>query len=87
MLLGMCPMNRFEFLRILEKKKSQKGKIRKSSKHGPLCRGVALCHSEGCLSMTRPKGKKGPPRLRYDVALLRRGVGTVHREKFFGFCF
>ena len=68
----------FEFLRILEKNR-KKGKPENLGKHGPLRR------SMGCLTVMGPKGQKGPPRVRYDVALLRcsiavlcRGVNTVH---------
>ena len=93
MLLGMFPMNCFEFLRILEKNR-KKGKLENLGKHKPLHRSeghprrcVALGSSEGCLTAARPKDQKGPPWLCYGVALLHRGVGTAHRGKIFGFYF
>ena len=35
MLLGLCPMNRFEFLRILEKQNRKKGKPENLANTGP----------------------------------------------------
>ena len=35
----------------------------------------------------RPRAKKAAPRVCCSVALLRRGVNTVHRGKIFGFLF
>ena len=70
MLLGMFPSNCFDILRILEKNR-KKGKPKNIGKHRPLRRseghphrGVAVRHSEGCLTAARPKDQKGPPWLR-----------------------
>ena len=63
MSLGVIPMMYFEFREFLVKNR-KKGKIRKTGHHGPLRRGVALRHSKGCLVAARPKGQKGPPRVR-----------------------
>ena len=71
----------FGFLRIF-REKLQKRKTEKSGQNGLLRRnignphcGVDLCHSMGCLAAVRPRGQNGTPRVRHDVAKLRRGEG------------
>ena len=46
-----------------------------------------LCCSIGNPSEARPRCQNGTPRVRHGVALLLRGVATVHSEQIFGFLF
>ena len=50
-------------------------------------RGIDLCQGVRYVTAVRPRCQNGTPRVRHDVALLRRGVAIVHNEKFLDFCF
>ena len=69
--LGAITMTSFGILRIFGEK-TQKNKNWNLVISGPTSRRGA---------------QKGTPQVRYGVALLRRGVDTVHYEKNFGFLF
>ena len=87
--LGEFSIFCFEFLsdfwRKLQKKK--KKKIGKSGMFGFLRRSEELCRNVGLPRRNEVEEPERPPWLCYGVALLHRGVGTVHRGKIFGFCF
>ena len=74
MLLGVISMIGFEFLRILEKIR-KKRKPENLGKHGPLRCSIGHPHRS---EVEGPKRPPPPPGVRYDVALLHRGVGIVH---------
>ena len=81
MLLRVIPMICFEFFEDFGEK-SQKEKTRKFGQTR------APTAQRGMPSPRRGQGaQNGTPRVRYGVALLRRGVDTVHCEKISDFCF
>ena len=99
--LGEFSIICFGFLSDFLEKITKRSKEKNWEKNGPLRRnkghprrGVALRCSEGCLAAASPKGQKGSFRLHcsvamlcHSVAVLRRGVDTVHRGKILGFLF
>ena len=68
-----------------EKKLGKHGSIRLSVGHPR--RDVALRRSVGCLATARLREAKLALLGTLGVALLCRGVDTIHRGKIFGFCF
>ena len=78
--LGVIPMILFWVLGIFGEK-SQKEQERKSGKKR------APMPQRGVPSPRRGRGTKmAPPWVRYGVALLCRGVDTIHSKQIFGFC-
>ena len=84
MLLGVILMFCFEFLRIFGEK-SQMSKRENLGKHEPLRRGVTYAVAWDALAAARPGCQNGTPRVRHGIALLcrsiavlRRGVDTIH---------
>ena len=93
----------FGFLRIFGEKTQKcklknlgTSRLLRHSVGNPCC-GVDLCHNVGCLAAARPRGQNSTPRVRHglrrgeglcrSVAVLRRGVATIHNEKILDCCF